>query len=426
MKKILVISWFYPPINSSEGLVTFKLLNNSQFEYDVFTQKNVTSWSYGDNMEFKNQANVRSVFAKSKDISIWKEEAFQYFRENRDQYDCVMTRSMPQESHEVGIRIKKEFPEVKWIASFGDPVKNNPYQHIDCSLFCYFSLKNKINHDKGLSFKLSPKRILKTVYWDLRHRFSLKFRKQLADIEDTTMALADKIIFNNESQQKYMSPSQDILDKSVVIRHSYDESMYDNLKSAGRPDGDRKLRFVFIGQLNCIRTAYPLLSAIKELKESMDDLPQRAEFVFYGDMSDGDLVYIMRNSLLDVVRVEKPISYLESLQAMVDADWLINIDGNIGLVTDENIFFAGKIADYFGAGRSIMSISMQKGDVNEVLRKAGELVLSFSANEIKQYLYLIIYQGYEVHPDREYIRTFESKNVAKAFDEKVIGELYGR
>ena len=28
MKKILVISWFYPPINSSEGLVTYKLLYN--------------------------------------------------------------------------------------------------------------------------------------------------------------------------------------------------------------------------------------------------------------------------------------------------------------------------------------------------------------------------------------------------------------
>ena len=40
MKKILVISWYFPPVNSSEGLVTFKLLKNSEYEYDVFTQKN--------------------------------------------------------------------------------------------------------------------------------------------------------------------------------------------------------------------------------------------------------------------------------------------------------------------------------------------------------------------------------------------------
>lgn len=425
MKKILVISWFYPPINSSEGLVTYKLINNSQFEYDVFTQKSITSWSYGSNMEFQNQPNVHSIFAKSKTIEAWKDEAYQYFRDNRDKYDCVMTRSMPQESHEVGIRIKKDFPDVKWIASFGDPVKNNPYQHIDCSLFSFFSLKNKINHGKSLSFKLSPMRIAKNVYWNLRHRFSLKLRKQLAWIEDTTMALADKIIFNNKSQQKYMSPSQAVLDKSVVIRHSYDENMYKNLKRAEKPEDGGKLRFVFIGQLNCIRTAYPLLAAIKELKESTGDLSRKAEFVFYGDMSDGDLVYILRNDLLDVVKVKKPISYLESLQVMTDADWLINIDGNIGLVTDENIFFAGKIADYFGAERNVMSISMQKGDVSDCLREAGELVLSFSASEIKQYLYLIIYQGYDIQPNKEFIRTFSAKNVAAEFDKKVIGDLYG-
>ena len=29
MKKGLVISWYFPPINSSEGLCTFKLLKNS-------------------------------------------------------------------------------------------------------------------------------------------------------------------------------------------------------------------------------------------------------------------------------------------------------------------------------------------------------------------------------------------------------------
>ena len=35
MKRILVISWYFPPINSSEGLVTYKLLKNSKYQYDV-------------------------------------------------------------------------------------------------------------------------------------------------------------------------------------------------------------------------------------------------------------------------------------------------------------------------------------------------------------------------------------------------------
>ena len=55
MKKILVITWFYPPVNSSEGLVTYKLLNNSKYEYDVFTQKNSASWSYGNKETLENK-----------------------------------------------------------------------------------------------------------------------------------------------------------------------------------------------------------------------------------------------------------------------------------------------------------------------------------------------------------------------------------
>ena len=59
MKRILVISWFYPPINSSEGLVTFKLLNNSRYEYDVYTQKGATDFSYGKNVALEKTGETR-------------------------------------------------------------------------------------------------------------------------------------------------------------------------------------------------------------------------------------------------------------------------------------------------------------------------------------------------------------------------------
>ena len=130
MKKILVISWFYPPVNSSEGLVTFKLINNSKYQYDVFTQKNHKAWSYGNNMKFENNENVETIFGKCDNIEEWVDAAYHYFEHNRDKYDIIMTRSMPQESHLVGMKIKKDFPDVKWIASFGDPIKSNPYHNL--------------------------------------------------------------------------------------------------------------------------------------------------------------------------------------------------------------------------------------------------------------------------------------------------------
>ena len=126
-KRILVISWFFPPINSSEGLVTYKLLKNSSLNYDVFCQNSNSSWSYGEDKEFPNCSNINTIYSNANNLNDWKTEAIDFFNKNHENYDIVMTRSMPPESHDVGLAIKQKFPKIKWIASFGDPIANNPY-----------------------------------------------------------------------------------------------------------------------------------------------------------------------------------------------------------------------------------------------------------------------------------------------------------
>lgn len=420
-KRILVISWFYPPINSSEGLVTFKLINNSKCKFDVFTQNNVHDWTYGSNVDYENNENVQVIFSEKKLLVDWIEDAVQYFVKNSEKYDIVMTRSMPQECHEVGLKIKKAFPNVTWIASFGDPISDNPYHYLNCSLRSNRSLKNPINKNKGIRFKLSPKRILYDRVWELRHKNSRKLRKSLDFIQKNTLKNADKIILNNESQKLHMlGDNKKYLDKTHVLRHSFDKQFYSNIE---KKQND-KIRFVFVGHLDEIRNAGSLLSAIDQLTQQVKDLKDRAEFVFYGDMADQDKLFIINNRLFDYVKIEKPISYQESLKEMVNADWLIHIDGNIGTIKNENIFFAAKIADYFGSGTNIFAVTMQQGDVVEVLKNANCIVNSYSAAEIKNWLYLIIYEGYTAKLNGDYIQEFDAVNVAKKFDEEVVGKQY--
>ena len=419
MKKILVISWFYPPINSSEGLVTYKLINNSQYTYDVFTQKGNTLWSYGNNMDFKNHENVHSVFAKSDTIDGWVEEAVEYFSAHASEYDIIMTRSMPQESHIAGRRIKEKFPHVKWIAGFGDPVDNNPYLHISCMSYGINSTKNLINRNFTLRQKLNPKRALKNLYWNLRNRRAIKERNTLKKIEFSTFKLADKIILNNESQKKFMLRGKEQFENKVlVIPHSFDETFYDKKI----PKKHEKMRFVFVGHLDEIRNVNPLLKALAALKEELPDLAEKAEFFFYGDMGPTDKLTIIDHELFDMVKLKKPVSYTESLAIMQDADWLIHAYGNVKQVVDENIFFAAKIADYFGSGTPILAVSMQEGAIIHILRGSNSLVLSYSAEEIKNYLYLILEQGYTLVPNKDFIAAFESKRAAAEFD-KCIPEL---
>ena len=422
MKKILVISWFYPPENSSEGLVTFKLINNSRFEYDVFTQSKNENWSYGMNMLFPNRENVHVFFGESRTLDKWKEEAFRFFEDHKKEYDCVMTRSMPPESHEVGLQIKKAYPDTRWIASFGDPIKNFPYQHIDGSLYSVYSMHNLINRDKGFRYMISPKRVLKDLWWNHKHEDMVKYRKRLSTIEENTLAQADKVIFNNLSQQRHMVKTEEIQKKAVIIRHSFDKQLYQDLTEQDQSQ-KKKIRFVFIGELNYMRSALPLLEAIKKLNDVTKDVAEKAEFLFYGKMPDRDLAFIMKNHLQDCIKYKDPISYAESLRVAVQADWLMHFDADIGKATDENIFFAGKIADYFGAGAPIIAVTMSSGDVADELRKAGMLVLSFSASEIQEYLYLIRYKGYHLKPERDYIQNYSAEQVAKVFDHMVVEQL---
>ena len=336
-----------------------------------------------------------------------------------------MTRSMPPEVHAVGLRIKRNYPRIQWIASFGDPIKTNPF--ITWVTICSRPSAWAIckTAARGLRFRLSPKRIAKDCLWHLRYPGTVRTRRRLIRIEDGTIALADRLVFNDSSELRLMTHTKRTRAKSVVIRHSYDESLFP--APAGElPTPRKKQRFVFVGQLNCIRRGEPLLRGIKALNDSVDDLAERAEFVFYGDMPESDMAYIVRNGLTGLVRYEKPVPYRESLRLMREADWVVHIDADTRAVTKENVFFAGKLADYFGAGTRILAVTMQRGDVVDTLRRAGALVLSYSADEIKEYLYLILYQGWQARMDRDFIKSFDARCVAAEFDRQVIGALQER
>ena len=180
MKKLFVISWYFPPVNSSEGLVTFKLLKNSKNKYDVFTQKGNLSWTYGDREERLVSDNITPIFASSSDTKKWIEEGVEFFKKHHNEYEYIMSRSMAPESHIMALEIKKEFPNIKWIASFGDPIGNNPFSSYFKQKSPY-SVKGKIETgEAGYKSLINPKRILKNWFWKYKdfclfHFFLLSF-----------------------------------------------------------------------------------------------------------------------------------------------------------------------------------------------------------------------------------------------------------
>ena len=419
MKKAFVISWYFPPVNSSEGLVTFKLLKNSNGKYDVFTQKSNLTWTYGDGEKKLVSDNINPIFAKASNIEEWIKEGVEYFKSHSSEYQYIMSRSMAPESHVMALQIKKEFPNIKWIASFGDPICNNPY-NLFYAESSPFSVRNKFESGEvGYRELLNTKRIIKNKWWKYRHKKYLKRtdnEKDKVKLESDVIKKADVVILNNEYQLKHMMKTNSSLkDKAVILYHTYDKDYYGEKKHKK----DDKIHFAFIGHLDEARSAKPFFEALKRLKEKDSKLKDKIVVSFYGNMSNKDKLFLVNNYLLDIVSIEKPVNYLESLNIMKNSDWLINIDANLGLFINENIFCPAKVMDYLGSDSNIISITMLDGASADILRQAGEVVSSHSEDEIYLYLTQIIDGKIKLNKSTKYIEQFDAKNVAKKYDELI-------
>lgn len=390
MKRILVITWFYPPVNSSEGVVTYKLLNNSKYEYDVYTQKNSDSWSYGKEDYLENGKNINCIYSSADNLNDWKEEAINYFKENKDKYDIVMTRSMPPESHEIGLEIKKIKPSIKWIASFGDPIANNPYIKL-----------RQIEYKKN-------KGIFKYFVYVLKNILIEYLNKRC---ELNIFDNVDYVIFNSKEQQNHMIIKNNNI-KSIVLPHSYDERLYKETKKK-----NKKITISYFGHLDEIRNIDLFLEAVNDLKYEDKNIKDKLLIELYGNLGKKNEKYITDNKLNDVIKYGTKINYIESLKKMKESDWLLLVDANLNGVKEENIFFAAKLADYLGSKTPIIGITMLEGASANILRSTNNIVLTYSKSDIKNYLRKIIKKEIVVNFDMEEIESYSALNVAKKLDE---------
>lgn len=388
--KGFVISWYFPPINSSEGLVTFKLLKNSKYKYDVFTQNSNEAWTYGSREKELTSKNINTIFSKSGDFASWVKEGIEYFEQNHDKYDFIMSRSMAPESHEIALEIKKRYPNIKWIASFGDPLCDNPFNYF-VPKYSEYSLKGKGFENVSIRQILSPKRFLKDKLWIYRkwsynRKYSLE--KKYTKLQKEVLESADEIILNNPYQKEHMFKNcENLKEKVLVFPHTYDQDFYKKVKK----EKSNKVTMSYIGHLDDIRTPRQFLKALIRLKETIPNVQDIFEMNFYGNLSANDKLFIIDNELLDIVKFRKPVTYLESLEIMQKSDWLLHVDANLGNYINENIFFAAKIADYLGSKSNIFAITMDNGASADIMRETNSLLSSYSEDEIFNRLLEIIY-----------------------------------
>ena len=417
---IFVASWFFPPNSSSEGFVTWKLLRNSAHEYDVVCSTS-HKWGYSETMQV-SEPNINIHPVETDDLRVWVSKAVEMFEALHAEwkYDAVMTRSMPPEAVEVGREIKRRHPEVKWIASFGDPIANNPYSMAGIEENGALPRQDVLAFLEDMALTCDRWRRDWAEYSDA----SIRYEAGMRVLQDAALDGADMIICPVLEQMEYMISGRAQKKPFFVVPHAYDESLYQDECNGECPvlSADR-VNLVYLGYSDARRSLLPVVRALRDLQRHYPQLAAKICLHVFGNyphcISDYVNSYQMPRGL---VAFHGNCSYEQSLYVMKHADWLLHIDAFFGkLQTGGSIFLAGKLADYLGAGKPILAVTGQGSPAFHVVKNYGGIICQ-TWDELGLLNALMQIAGGKsgVAVDMEVRGLFDARNAAAMFDSYLV------
>lgn len=345
-KKVLLVSWHFPPYKSSSAFNLFKRLKDTGYEYDVLqisrAEKPDNEGMFRFAVSRFNRYEIAVPSENARDPlarEVFVDKVLDVFHELRkiNHYRVIVSHSHEIVSHMAALAIKTENPDLRWVASFGDPIAANPFNE--------------------------------------SYKFPLL--EEDSRTEANVLQQADRILVTNPYQKTAMAESQAQHvpdDKFFVLPHCFDDRMYPQSReketTSDTPAG--VFRFRHVGMLYKFkRTAEPFMRGAQRLLEKRPELNGRFIMEFYG-ANDRFIQGAKEFGLEDTVSFKGTVNYLESLAVMADADCLLLRDADFsdqGL--KETPFYPGKLADYLGARKPVLSVTMAQGCVPDMLSRMG-------------------------------------------------------
>lgn len=238
--------------------------------------------------------------------------------------DAIITTGPPHSMHLIGLRLKKNFPTLPWIADFRDPWTNiDFYKDLNLSW-----VSDKIHH-----------RLEKKV---IQHADSV-------------------VVVSNGMKEEYelMKPKH-----IQVITNGYDESDVHKVAI----ELDVKFSISHIGTLNAARNPKIVWKALSDICAENADFKVDLQIQLVGKV-DFSLMEDMKNRGLtgnlfkiDYLSHSEAITKQQSSQVLM---LLINNSGNAkGILT-------GKFYEYLAAKRPILAVGPTDGDAANVLKETG-------------------------------------------------------
>ncbi|ROI09491.1 glycosyl transferase family 1 [Kaistella haifensis] len=424
-KKILIITYYWPPAGGpgvQRWLKFVKYLPDFGWKPTVFIPENpsypivdgslekdvsenleiiktkiwepyqIAEFFGKDNKKFKaGQFDVGKNQSLKSRLSIWVRGNFfipdarvfwvnpsvnylkKYLKENH--FDALVTTGPPHSVHLIGLNLKKEFPDIKWIADFRDPwTEISYYQHLKLTKFAerkHRNLEQKVFENADFT--------LATSYSDAEN-----FKKKGANAVCITNG------FDVENQE----PRTENREPSTQFTLSY------------------------IGVLEQLRNPEVLWRVLNDLIKENEDFRKNFQLKFVGRIDDRILDKITSSELNNSVKNLGYLPHSEANLEMQNSDLLLITnfpeDKSKGIIP-------GKIFEYLATKNQIISFGPKDSDVKRILEEthAGK---HFSYDDYESLKAFILekfndWKSGNLSSNTENIEQFSRKNLTKKLAE---------
>ncbi len=367
----LIITYCYPPYNSPESYVTYKLLNSLSSFCDITLLKP----SYNNLKRSKLKNNFHTIDVKIpylidyllnfKRLPIRPDRFIFYFPVFKKElskikildYDFVMTRSQFHSTHLLGLFLKKKYG-IKWLAHFSDPWHKNPVQrHVPI----FDSLSR---------------------YWQ---------NIVLKNTDMNTFPLNNLMNFFNRQV------AINIKKKSVTIPHSL-------VEFKNKPKLSKTFVIRYFGKIYAGRKIKNSLIALTNIIKKYD----RVKVEFFVDQ---DFFVNYKNFInnFDKIKFLKYLEFDKYFKKLNQSSILILID-----IDEEygNLFFQSKLVDYLQAQRPILHIGRSKTYNKKIIIENNGISCFNDPIQIYNSIEYIIKNIQKFKYNKSLINSFSSKKVA--------------
>ena len=424
-KKILIITYYWPPAGGpgvQRWLKFVKYLPEFGWEPTVFIPENPSYPIVDDTLEKDVSINLEIIKTKiwepyqiaeclGKDkkklkagqfdvgknqslksrLSIWVRGNFfipdarvfwvnpsvtylkKYLKENH--FDALVTTGPPHSVHLIGLNLKKEFPNLKWIADFRDPwTEISYYQHLKLTKFAdqkHRNLEQKVFENADIT--------LATSYADAEN-----FKKKGANAVCITNGFD---VENQESRTENREPST-------------------------------QFTLSYIGVLEQLRNPEVLWRVLNALMKENEDFRKNFILKFVGRIDDRILDEITNSELNDSVKNLGYLSHSEANLEMQNSDLLLitnfSEDKSKGIIP-------GKIFEYLATKKQIISFGPKESDVKRILEEthAGKHFSYDDSESLKAFILEKFndWKSGNLTSNTENIEQFSRRNLTKKLAE---------